>query len=108
MADVSVDEAAKIMDDSIQRELSAMEKAIRSEMERCVLLAEGAPFANGLAKAAGTWKRDLGVLADKIAAEAKSVSKALLGKDQPEITQSVNPDLAAAALSDPDRKKPLQ
>lgn len=105
MADVSVDEAAKIMDDSIQRELSAMEKALRSEMERCVLLAEGAPFANGLAKAAGTWKRDLGVLADKIAAEAKSVSKALLGKEQPEITQTTNLTLAAAVITDPERGK---
>lgn len=101
----SVGEAAKVMDGSIQRELSQMETTLRAEMERCSALIEGAPFANGLAKAAASWRRDMEVCADKIALEAKAVTKALLGKDQPEITQSVNPELAAAVASDPDRRK---
>lgn len=102
----TVIEAAKAMDASIQGELASMESVLRSEMARCAMLAEDAPFANGLAKAAGTWRRDLGVLADKIHTEAESVTAALTGKNKPEITQTTNPELAAAAASDPDRRKP--
>ncbi len=105
MAGESVEDAAKALDDTIQRELTAMESALRLEMARCIMLIDGAPFANGLAKAAGTWRRDLEVLADKIHAEAESVTAALTGKNKHEITTSVNSGLAAAAASDPERNR---
>lgn len=108
MADGSLDpveDVAVQFDRVIRAEIDAIAKAARDLAVRSERLGQSGRGANGLAAASAVWKREFESIAAKVEEEGPSVSKALLGKEEHQITQSVNQELAAAAASDPTRKR---
>ncbi len=100
-----VEIAAVELDRVIREEIDSIAAGARELSARSTRLGEAGRGANGLQAASAIWMRDFDAIAVKVAEEGPAVSKALLGKEVHKITTHVNPELAAAAASDPDRKR---
>jgi len=108
MADGSADpveDAAVHLDRVIRAEIDSIAEVSRMLAERSRRLGESGRGANGLQAATQVWARDFEAVAGKVAEEGPQVSKALLGKVEHEVITHVNAELAAAAASDPARKR---